>query len=82
LNWGHYSNKDLDKILMQARQTTNDAERKKLYAAAIDLYVADMPFIVLYHYKSLWAAHSNIDGFVPYPDGLIRLQGVKKSVAG
>jgi peptide/nickel transport system substrate-binding protein len=82
LNWGHYGNKDLDKILMQARQTTNDAERKKLYAAAINLYVADMPFIVLYHYKSLWAARSNIDGFVPYPDGLIRLQGVKKSVAG
>jgi peptide/nickel transport system substrate-binding protein len=82
LNWGHYSNPALDKILMEARQTTDDAARKKLYADAIGLYLADMPFIVLYHYKSLWAARSNIDGFVPYPDGLIRLEGVKKNAAG
>ncbi|TCR82437.1 ABC transporter substrate-binding protein [Rhizobium sp. BK376] len=79
LNWGHYCNPDLDKVLSQARQTTNDQERAKLYAQGVDLYLADMPFITLYHYKSLWAARDNIDGFVPYPDGLIRLQGVKKT---
>ncbi|MDE1992628.1 MAG: ABC transporter substrate-binding protein [Rhizobiaceae bacterium] len=82
LNWGRYSNAALDAVLSQARQTTDDAARKKLYADAISLYVADMPFIVLYHYKSLWAARSNVDGFVAYPDGLIRLQGVKKTAAG
>ncbi len=41
-----------------------------------------MPFIAFYHYKSLWAARTGIDGFVPYPDGLIRLQGVKKTTTG
>lgn len=82
LNWGHYCNAELDKILTQARQTTDDAERTKLYASAANLYLADVPFIVLYHYKSLWAARSNVDGFTPYPDGLIRLQGVTKTTAG
>ncbi|KAA0691974.1 hypothetical protein DTW90_27590 [Neorhizobium sp. P12A] len=32
LNWGHYCNADLDKILMQAWQTTDASERAKLYS--------------------------------------------------
>jgi len=79
LNWGHYCNPELDKILAQARQTTDDEERTKLYSQSVGIYLADVPFIPLYHYKSIWAARSDIDGFVPYPDGLIRLQGVRKT---
>ncbi|WP_454857627.1 ABC transporter substrate-binding protein [Rhizobium binxianense] len=78
LNWGHYCNPELDKLLAQARQITDEKERAKLYAQSVGIYLADVPFIPLYHYKSIWAARSNVDGFVPYPDGLIRLQGVKK----
>lgn len=79
LNWGRYCNPELDKLLAQARQNTDDKARAKLYAQSVGIYLADVPFIPLYHYKSIWAARSNIAGFVPYPDGLIRLQGVKKS---
>jgi peptide/nickel transport system substrate-binding protein len=79
LNRGQYCSPELDKILSQARQTTNDEERKKLYAQAAAIYLADVPQVILYHYKSIWAARSNITGFVPYTDGLIRLQGVKKT---
>jgi peptide/nickel transport system substrate-binding protein len=82
LNWGHYCNADLDKILSQARQTTDDNERTKLYSQVAAIYLADTPIIPLYHYKSLWAARKNVDGFVPFPDGLIRLQGVKKTTSG
>jgi len=79
LNRGQYCSPDLDKVLAEARQTTNDEERKKLYAQAVGIYLTDVPQVILYHYKSIWAARSNVDGFVPNPDGLIRLQGVKKS---
>ncbi len=78
LNWGKYCNPELDKLLSQARQITDDKERAKLYSQSLGLILNDMPFIPLYHYKSIWAARSNVEGFVPYSDGLIRLQGVKK----
>ncbi|MFC7399807.1 ABC transporter substrate-binding protein [Chelatococcus sp. GCM10030263] len=77
LNWGRYCNPELDKVLVAARQTTDDAARAKLYNQAVDIYLTDLPHIVLYHYKSLWAVRKPVTGFVPYPDGLIRLQGVK-----
>jgi len=77
LNWGHYCNPELDKILAKARQSTDDKERVNLYEQAAGIYLADVPHIVLYHYKSIWAARKSIDGFVPYPDGLIRIQGIK-----
>ena len=79
LNWGRYCNRELDEVLKRARQTTDNAERAKFYAQAAGIYLADVPHIVLYHYVSLWALRSTVDGFVAYPDGLIRLQGVKKA---
>lgn len=79
LNWGHYCNADLDKTLAQARQTTDDVARAGLYAKAESIDLADLPIIPLYHYKSLWAVRKDIDGFLPFPDGLIRLQGVTKT---
>ena len=36
----------------------------------------DMPIIYLYHQTWIWALTTKIDGFVAYPDGMIRLQGV------
>ncbi|MCW4117084.1 ABC transporter substrate-binding protein [Aurantimonas sp. MSK8Z-1] len=81
LNWGHYCNKDLDAILAKARQSTDEAERKSLYDKAVDIYLTDLPHIILYHYTSLYALRSAVTGFVPYPDGLVRLQGVKVGAA-
>ena len=79
LNWGEYCNQDLDSVLAKARQGTNPDERKALYDQAVAMYLTDLPHIVLYHYKSLCGLRKNISGFVPYPDGLVRLQGVTKT---
>jgi peptide/nickel transport system substrate-binding protein len=77
LNWGKYCNADLDKALAAARTTTNTAARAKLYAQAADIYLADRPELVLYHFKWMWGLSSKVTGFVPNPDGLIRPAGVK-----
>jgi peptide/nickel transport system substrate-binding protein len=37
---------------------------------------------VLYHYRSIWGMRRAVEGFVAYPDSLIRLQGVKIAPAG
>jgi len=76
LNRGRWCSEENDALLFAARQTTDPAARKALYEQAMDIYMAYMPQIVLYHYKSLWVARADLEGFVPYPDGLIRLQGV------
>ena len=77
LNWGRYCNAELDRDLAAARATTDPAERAKLYADAADIYLADRPTLVLYHFKWLWGISRKLAGFVPHPDGLIRLAGLK-----
>jgi peptide/nickel transport system substrate-binding protein len=77
LNWGKYCDAELDRNLDAARTTTDPVERKKLYANAADIYLAARPELVLYHFKWLWGVNRKVTGFVPNPDGLIRLNGMK-----
>jgi peptide/nickel transport system substrate-binding protein len=77
LNWGKYCSPDLDKTLAEARATTDPDTRAKLYAKASDIYLDERPALFLYHYKWLWGVSKKISGFVPYPDGIARLGGVK-----
>jgi peptide/nickel transport system substrate-binding protein len=77
LNWGKYCNKELDDLLTRARSTTVTSERAELYRKAAALYLADRPHLFLYHFKWFWGASEKVDGFLPYPDGIIRLQGLR-----
>ncbi|MBI1170015.1 ABC transporter substrate-binding protein [bacterium] len=77
LNDGHYSNPDVDKALNEARTSTDVAKRKVSYDAAQKILLTDLPIIYLYHQVWIWAANKKVEGFVPYPDGMIRLQDVK-----
>lgn len=76
-NWGRYCSPALDAVLAQARATTDQAARVALYRQAAGLFLTDLPQIVLYHYRSIWGLRRAVQGFTPYPDGLMRLQGVK-----
>jgi peptide/nickel transport system substrate-binding protein len=53
------------------------AERQALYRAAAARYLDARPHLVLYHNTLLWALSARLTGFVPYPDGLIRPQGMR-----
>jgi len=77
LNDNHYCNKDVDKILADARLTTDVAARKALYEKFDAIALDDMPIIYLYFEKWIWGMPAKLQGFVPYPDGMIRLEGVK-----
>jgi peptide/nickel transport system substrate-binding protein len=76
LNWGKYCDPKLDAALAKARQTTVVAERQKYYKEAAAIYLKARPNIFLYHLKWLWGVTAKLDGFTPYPDGIIRLQGM------
>jgi peptide/nickel transport system substrate-binding protein len=77
VNRGKYCNPQVDALLAEARRRTDVAERQALYRQASNIYLAERPYLFLYHFRSFWAMTDRISGFRPYPDGLIRLQGVR-----
>ena len=76
LNYGRYCNPDVDKLLDDARLKGTIAERKANYDASQKILADDDPIIYLYAQPWLYATSKKMQGFTPYPDGLIRLRGV------
>ncbi len=77
INWGQYCDPRVDQILHKARSTTDAGERARLYEEAAAIYLAARPYLFLYHLKWLWGVSAKLDGFVPHPDGIIRVQGLR-----
>jgi peptide/nickel transport system substrate-binding protein len=77
-NDAHYCNKDLDAILTQARASGDVETRKGLYSKAIHILLTDLPIVYLYHSQWIFALNSNLEGFKPFPDGIIRINGVSR----
>ncbi|HYB10532.1 MAG TPA: ABC transporter substrate-binding protein [Alphaproteobacteria bacterium] len=76
LNDGHYCNPELDKVLDESRASSDPAARAKVYEKVAAIVLNERPWIFLYHRKWIWGLTKNVDGYTPYPDGLIRLAGV------
>ncbi|MVA54811.1 ABC transporter substrate-binding protein [Agrobacterium vitis] len=79
INDTKYCNPAVDTLLNEARQSTDDAVRKQKYDAADEILNDDLPIIYLGHQSWLWASSKKITGFVPSPDGMIRLTGLQKA---
>ncbi len=76
-NSSKYCDPEMDKLLIQARQKVDPAERKVFYDQIGRKFIKDKPIISLW-YRQLFIAHTTkVQGFVAYPDGLVRLVGVK-----
>lgn len=76
LNEGHYCNEEVDKLLNEARLTTDVEKRRALYAKADAIVADELPIIYLYYQPWIYAHTRKLAGFTPYPDGMIRLKGV------
>ena len=79
LNDMKYCNPEVDRLLNEARLTTDSAVRKQKYDAANAILSQDLPIIYIGHESWIWAYKKSVTGFVPSPDGMIRLVGVKKA---
>lgn len=75
-NYGHYSDPTMDKLLDEAREVSDFAKRKALYAKVWQVERKDMPLIYLYIAKNTVGMRKNLMGFKQVPDGIIRLQGM------
>jgi peptide/nickel transport system substrate-binding protein len=76
LNRGLYSNPQLDALLEEATATIDTRQRVSLYRQAAAIYLKDRPYLFLYHYTWLWGANAKLAGFIPNPDGVIRVHGM------
>ena len=71
-----YCNPAVDALLDGARRTLDPAARKANYTAALRIIAADVPILYLFFEPHLFGVAATLHGFVPHPDGLIRLAGV------
>lgn len=79
LNEVKYCNPKVDELLNAARASVDPKVRKAKYDEATAILDDDMPYIYLAHQSWLWAFDKKVTGFVPSPDGMIRLTDVAKT---
>jgi len=76
-NDGGYTNPEADKLMEDARLTSNFEERKALYEKLTKILLNDLQIIYLYHRKLLIAHTTKLEGHKQMPDGLVRVVGLK-----
>lgn len=76
LNETGYCDPVVDEDLDEARAVSDPDQRFELYKDAALHYLPDRHIVYLYHQQLFFPHTVALKGFQPYPDGLIRLQGV------
>lgn len=71
-----YRSTAFDSLLDQARAIPDMPKRRALYAQIFEQLHQDLPIVYLYAPRWLFGATAKLHGFVPVPDGMLRLNGV------
>jgi peptide/nickel transport system substrate-binding protein len=77
LNDGRFCNPETDRLLNAARAEPDEAKRKVFYKQFLDIIADLRPMVYIYYQEWTFASQKKVQGFVPYPDGLIRLRDVQ-----
>lgn len=72
-----YCNPEVDRLLNEARSTPDVEKRKAFYTQALGILQSDLPYIYTYYSPLVYAVSAKVANFKAYPDGMIRLRGVK-----
>ncbi len=76
LNWTGWCSRDEDAALDRGAAAADEAGRVAAYHQAADIWMADLPYLPLYHFTWLWGLSGKVAGFIPRPDGLVRPIGL------
>lgn len=76
LNDGHYCNPEIDKLLNEARTVPDETKRKAIYDQAQTILQNETQAVYIYYQPWPFVLAKKVQGFKPYPDGMIRLKGV------
>ncbi|MFI5399497.1 MAG: ABC transporter substrate-binding protein [SAR324 cluster bacterium] len=81
LNFSLSCDPALDRLLNQAQEQMNPAERQRLYSEAVEKISQNRTIIYLYHQKFTTAFSRRVSGLQAPPDGLLRLAGIRLDAA-
>lgn len=76
LNDGKYCNPEIDKLLNDARKVPDEGKRKAIYDQAQTILQNETQAVYIYYQPWPFVLAKKVQGFKPYPDGMIRLKGV------
>jgi peptide/nickel transport system substrate-binding protein len=76
LNDGKFCDQAMNDLLVQARQELDTGKRKQLYSQFLQQMQEKRPIIYTFYLPWTFGLQKRVQGFVPYPDGLIRLKNV------
>jgi len=76
-NSGYYSNPQVDKLLKEARESTSQSERAKLYQQVEVIVHHDAPWVVIASWKQNAVSTANVEDFQLQPSFLLNLYKVK-----
>lgn len=71
-NIAGYSNPEMDRLIEQARATSDEGQRRELYGQVVAKVQEDAPLIYLYRQKNLTGVAASVVGVKVYGDGIIR----------
>jgi peptide/nickel transport system substrate-binding protein len=72
-NVSGYSNPTLDKLLSQARESNDLAQRRTLYGQVVGELQKDDALIYLYRQRNLTGVSDDVKGVQVFPDGVVRV---------
>jgi len=75
-NASGYGNQMFDRLIDQARSTSDMPQRRGFYAQAFEQVHRDLPILYLYAPRWQFGMSAKVQGFVPVADGMLRLGGV------
>ena len=78
LNYMKYSNKEVDRLLSEARSTIDEGKRKALYDQVMQIVHTEVSYIFLYHEHNVFGLDKSVKDFIYFPDGMIRTMTLNK----
>jgi len=77
-NAGSYNNPEADRLLDAARIELDPERRRQMYAQLYNIVLRqDRARMYLWHRKNIFIHSARLQGYVPVPDGMIRVQGLR-----
>lgn len=76
-NWGHYGSTRFATLLARGRMETEPAARRAVYREIAAVLAEERPMIFLVNLPWIFGHSAKLQGFVPTPDGLIRVQDMR-----
>jgi peptide/nickel transport system substrate-binding protein len=76
-NEAFYKNPEVDKLLLEAQQTTDQARRAEMYRKAQELIMEDAPWVPVDHETQIVVTRPDLKNFVLHPTGVFRFETVE-----